>query len=66
MDAVSKISSFFVFERVAALQALNRRLAIDFFLIFANENEEMDETIKKVHQSYKYLRMDRVDDERQN
>ena len=49
MDAVSKISSFFVFERIAALSALNRRLAIDFFFIFANENEEMDETIKKVH-----------------
>ena len=45
MDAVSKISSFFVFERVAALLALNRWVAIDFF-IFA---DEMDETIKKVH-----------------
>ena len=49
MDAVSKISSFFVFERVAALLALKRRLAIDFFFSFADENDEMDETIKRVH-----------------
>ena len=50
-DAVSKNGSFFAYERrrVAALSALSRWAVIDFFFIFADEKEEMDETIKKVH-----------------